>query len=312
MDRPTALPPDIHKNPFSMLQTRYLVLGTYLVASMIVGLGYAFLIQYNILPWDQDDPISMPVFSIAIWSLVVAVVLWAGHEYGLQLSQLFGKKIPQFSLFYAGLLVVSLLIFSMGSFSVVFYLLSLTFPAYAAQILETDLMLGGGNSSYPQLYDALMLFLLVVYAPISEELVFRGILLQRWATKWGVRWGLLWSSVLFGALHLNNPVGLTLFGLVMGLLYLRTRSLWVPVVCHSLNNLAAIGVDQLSKVTMSGPMEAVTVESMQDSWWMGLVLIAISAPVLWRFVQRSWPKKTDGIPYVMNGAVNGVMNGGTE
>jgi len=312
MDRPTALPPDVHSNPFSLLQTRYLVLGTYLIASAIVGFGYAFLGRYNILPWDWEDPISMPILSIGIWAVLVGVILWAGREYGLQLPRLFGRKIPRFSIFYAGLLVLSLLIFSMGSFSVVFYVLSFTFPTYAAQVLESDLMLGGGNSSYPQLYDGLMLFLLVVYAPVAEELIFRGILLQRWAMKWGLRWGLVWSSVLFGGLHFNNPVGLTLFGFVMGLLYLRTRSLWVPILCHSLNNLAAVGVDMLSDVTLSEPVEAVTVESMRQNWWVGLILIVLSAPVLWQFVQQSWPKRMDAIPYVTNGTVTDSLSGGAK
>ncbi|MEL6160680.1 MAG: CPBP family intramembrane glutamic endopeptidase [Cyanobacteria bacterium J06554_11] len=291
-------------NPFLTLQSRYLVLGTYLVASVVVGLGYAYLGQLELLPWRWEDPISMPVLSIAIWTVLVAVIVWASREHGLQLSHLFGLKIPRFSVFYAGLLVVSLLIFSMGCFSVVFYFLSLSFPNYAAQMLETDLMLGGGNSSLPQLYDVLMLFLLLVYAPLVEELVFRGILLQRWGTKWGLRWGLLWSSVLFGILHVNNPLGLTLFGLVMGLLYLRTRSLWVPVLCHGLNNLAAVGIDWLSDLTTAGSEEVVTVAAMQENWWVGLILIGIAAPFLMHFIWRSWPKPQDSIPYLANGTVS--------
>ena len=84
--------------------------------------------------------------------------LWTSWEQGLRFNQLFGRKVPRFSALYAVLLVASLLIFSMGSFSVVFYVLSLGFPDYAAQLLETDLMLGGGNSEYTQLYDGLMYF----------------------------------------------------------------------------------------------------------------------------------------------------------
>ncbi|MEL6853929.1 MAG: hypothetical protein AAFO83_02335 [Cyanobacteria bacterium J06607_13] len=167
-NRPDELPKDLPEehssNPFLTLQSRYLVLGTYLVASVVVGLGYAYLGQLELLPWQWEDPISMPVLSIAIWTVLVVVIVWASREHGLRLGKLFGLKIPRFSAFYAGLLVVSLLIFSMGCFSVVFYFLSLAFPRYAAQMLETDLMLGGGNSSFPQLYDGLMLFLLLVYS----------------------------------------------------------------------------------------------------------------------------------------------------
>ncbi|MGB3292043.1 MAG: CPBP family intramembrane glutamic endopeptidase, partial [Phormidesmis sp.] len=197
-----------------------------------------------------------------------------------------------------GLLVFGLLIFSLGSFSVVFYLLSLGFPDYAARILETNLLLGNGNSRYPQLYDGLMLFLLLVYAPLVEELIFRGILLQRWGAKWGLRWGLGASSLMFGLLHFNNPLGLTLFGLVMGLLYIRTRSLWMPIMCHALNNLAAVGIDGMSRLT--GGTEAYTIEDVQAAWWGGLILMGMSAPFLLRFVWLNWPSAKDKIPYLLN------------
>ena len=287
-------------NPFLTLRSRYLVLGTYVVASLGIGLGYAYLGMRQLLPWDRSDPLSVPVLSIAIWTAVLAVVWREGRRQALKVRHLFGQGMPQFSLPYAAMLVVSALIFSLGSFSVIFYLLSLTFPDYAAQILESDLLGGGQDSQYPQLYNALMLFLLLVYAPVVEELVFRGFLLQRWGAKWGLRWGLIASSVLFGVLHINNPVGLTLFGFVMGLLYLRSRSLWIPIICHSFNNLAAVGIDRLSNWVSSESTEAVTVSSLQESWWTGLILIAISAPFLWQFIKRSWPKSEDKIPYMIN------------
>ena len=287
-------------NPFLILRSRYLVLGAYIVASLGIGFGYSYLGRLQLLPWDQDDPLSVPVLSIAIWTVRLAVVWRESRRQGLQVRWLFGEKMPQFSLPYAVVLVASALTFSLGSFSVVFYFLSLSFPSYATQILESDLLGGGLNSQYPQLYNVLMLFLLLVYAPIVEELVFRGFLLQRWASKWGLRSGLITSSLLFGILHINNPVGLTLFGLVMGLLYVRSRSLWIPIACHSLNNLAAVGIDGLSNWIGGEPSEAVTVTSLQESWWTGLILIAVSTPLLWQFIKRSWPKAGDHIPYLLN------------
>ncbi|MGB7247349.1 MAG: type II CAAX endopeptidase family protein [Phormidesmis sp.] len=295
MDRPN-LP-----NPFLTLQSRYLVLGTYLIASVVLGLAYGILGEASLLPRLEDDPISMPILSIAVWTVLAGIILFVGRTRGVNLRYLFGRvsrQLPHISLPSVGLLIASLLIFSLGSFSVVVYFLSLSFPSYAAKMLESNIMLGGGNSSYPQLYDALMLFLLLLYAPFVEELVFRGILLQRWSAKWGLRWGLVASSMLFGLLHVNNPLGLTLFGLVMGLLYVRSRSLWVPIGCHALNNVAAVGLDGLSKVTSSE--QPLTVTDFQASWWVGLVLIAVSSPFVMRFIWQSWPKRGDEIPYLTN------------
>lgn len=287
-------------NPFASLQSRYLVLGTYLIASVAVGLGYAYLGRYQLLPWPFEDPLSMPILSIAIWLAVVGAILGVGQAQGLKLGLVFGQGSPNFSWPYILLLVLSLLMFSMGSFSVVFYIVSLLAPDQAAKMLETDLVLSGEGSFYPSFYSGLMIFLLVVFAPLVEEFVFRGILLQRWATKWGIRAGVIASSVVFGLLHFSNPVGLTLFGLVMALLYVRTQSLWVPIVCHGLNNLTVVMLDRFSGVSMGEQADGVTIAALQERWWVGLILLAVAFPVLGLFVHRSWPTPKATIPYLLN------------
>ncbi len=312
------------KNPFTTLQSRYWVLGAFLGVSGAVGALYRLLELFSLLPNRQEDAIATPIMTIAVWTLLAGVIGWEGTRQGLRVQPLFGKfwrfwrlsqiKQPKpplpsplkgqhpsqirLSLLHAGLLVMSLLIFSLGSFSIIFYGLSLFFPDYAAQVLDSDLMPGSEESRFPALYDALVIFLLIVYAPLVEELVFRGILLQRWSMKWGLPWGIAASSALFGLLHFNNPLGLMLFGLVMGLLYVRTQSLWVPIICHGLNNLGAVGIDQLAKAT--GGSQIYTLADVQASWWQGLVLIAVSMPLLARFVWKSWPQPGDKIPYLLN------------
>lgn len=284
--------PDLSTNPFSILQSRYLILGTFLLASIATGQIYGYLARWQLLPWPWDDPISQPIFSIAIALVQTAVIIWASRDYKLDLSRLFKPWPKSFSATYTVLLVFSLLLFSMGSFLVVFYPIATVLPDYALGMLRV-----AGKAQYPQTYKALSLFVSLVSAPLVEELVFRGILLQRWATKWGLREGLIVSSVLFGVLHPNNPVGLTMFGLVMGLLYLRTGSLWVPVVCHGLNNLVVAGIGWVTQ-----PTESLSVAATQGNWGWGVLLVVVSAPLLLRFVWRSWPQPKDDIPYLRWGS----------
>ncbi|MGC1309695.1 MAG: type II CAAX endopeptidase family protein [Phormidesmis sp.] len=288
--------PDLPLNPFFNLQSRYLVLGTFLIASFVVGGLYGILESWQIL--SADDPIASVILTIAILTAITGAILWAGQRQGLELGFLFGVGLPRFPMAYAGILVISLLVFSLGISSVSFYLLSLGFPQHVAQLLEDNSLLIGAESGYPQLYNMLTLLLLLVYAPLVEELIFRGFLLQRWSARWGLTWGIVASSVLFGALHWNNPLGLTLFGLVMGLLYVRSRSLWVPIACHSLNNFGAVGINWLSQ--LAAGEQTSTVADIQEMWWIGLILVVGSAPVLALFVWRSWPKPMDQIPYLIN------------
>ena len=290
---------DAAANPFLALRSRYiLALGALLMVVMFAGSVYVVLAERQLVPAVSDDPILTPVSLIVFWTLLAIAIFRLGQQQNLNVRYLFGQNRPQFSVAFGVLLVLSLLLFSLGISATVLYLLSLKFPGYVSQLLASSNILDGDISAYPAVYEMLMLFLVLVYAPLVEEIVFRGILLQRWGQKWGIRSGVIASSVLFGVLHLNNPVGLTLFGLAMALLYVKTQSLWVPIGCHALNNLAAVGIDWLSKVTAGG--QTTTVSDIQELWWISLIPIAVSLPFLVWFVWRSWPHKTEAIPYVAN------------
>lgn len=93
------------------------------------------------------------------------------------------------------------------------------------------------------------LFTVVLVAPFTEELLFRGVLLRGFARRWGVWAGLFLSSALFALFHLNVWQALPAFaaGLLLGWVFLRTGSLWYPVGLHALFNglpllLGAAGV----------------------------------------------------------------------
>lgn len=80
-----------------------------------------------------------------------------------------------------------------------------------------------------------------IFAAISEELVFRGILF-RWIEEFGGSWmALLLTSAFFGAAHLLNPnaspvaaIGIAFeAGVMLGAAYMLTRSLWLPMGIHA-------------------------------------------------------------------------------
>jgi membrane protease YdiL (CAAX protease family) len=85
-----------------------------------------------------------------------------------------------------------------------------------------------------------------LFAAVSEELVFRGILF-RWIEDFGGSWfALLVTSAFFGAAHLHNPnaspiaaIGIAFeAGIMLGAAYMLTRSLWFPMGIHAAWNFA--------------------------------------------------------------------------
>lgn len=87
-------------------------------------------------------------------------------------------------------------------------------------------------------------FLIVIVAPLSEELFFRGFMyagLRRAMPIWPAA---IISGLIFGSLHLGGgnvgvAIQLSVFGVILAYLYERSGSLWAPILAHGLNNTIA-------------------------------------------------------------------------
>jgi len=79
---------------------------------------------------------------------------------------------------------------------------------------------------------------IVVAAPIFEELLFRGIILDGFLKQYSVWKSILWSSFFFGLFHLNpwQFVTAMVLGVFIGWIYHRTRSLLPCMAIHAFAN----------------------------------------------------------------------------
>ncbi|MGG2932635.1 CPBP family intramembrane glutamic endopeptidase [Bacillus pacificus] len=77
----------------------------------------------------------------------------------------------------------------------------------------------------------------VIFAPIVEEIVFRGFLLHRLAYKFGLPAAIVLSSITFGILHIQNVFGAIIIGFVYCVIYVQTESLIAPILIHFIWNL---------------------------------------------------------------------------
>lgn len=91
---------------------------------------------------------------------------------------------------------------------------------------------------------ALSVLLVVVIAPVVEELVFRGVLQQAFETRWGPAPAITLGAALFGAYHFTAWLFVPTFvlGLAAGWLAHARESLWPAIALHALYNLVAVAV----------------------------------------------------------------------
>jgi len=92
---------------------------------------------------------------------------------------------------------------------------------------------------------ASLLFMLLV--GLMEELLFRGYIFQTLLRGIGPLMTLLITSLLFVLFHIDNPnwtllslTNIFLFGVLFGLLYLRSGSLWLPIGLHTAWNFTQV------------------------------------------------------------------------
>ena len=89
----------------------------------------------------------------------------------------------------------------------------------------------------------LNLIMIAVLPAIGEELLFRGVV-QRLLNEWvkNIHVAVIFTAVLFSALHLQfyGFLPRTILGILFGYMFVITRTIWVPVLMHFLNNAAAV------------------------------------------------------------------------
>lgn len=109
---------------------------------------------------------------------------------------------------------------------------------------------------YNTLFIEISLFFLVFYFysnAFLEEFLFRGVIQSKLERALGQKKAIIYQGLLFmlihipvNTFHLSLDGKLLMFfsrfgfqlinGIAFGLIYLKTRNIWVPIVCHYLNN----------------------------------------------------------------------------
>ena len=91
-------------------------------------------------------------------------------------------------------------------------------------------------------------FLIVVAAPLSEEVFFRGFMFGSLRRMLPFAVAAVIPSAIWGVFHYTGPeswgvvLQLTIFGLALSWLYERTGSLWPPIALHVFNNALAFAI----------------------------------------------------------------------
>jgi membrane protease YdiL (CAAX protease family) len=98
------------------------------------------------------------------------------------------------------------------------------------------------TNTAPGLWVVVLILIVVVGAPIVEEIVYRGAVQSHLQRTAGTTAALLGTAVLFAAIHMSfiEFPGLFAFALVLGYTRLRSDTLGLPIVTHMAFNAAGL------------------------------------------------------------------------
>ncbi len=286
-------------NPFTVIKARE-VIYVYVIANVLGGavvLGLSRLTGIG-----GKDPVWTAIAYGLTMGALAGWLLWRLRSTGADLPAFFGKLPKKMRWGRLLGLTIAALVTSMGAFLLLAYLWYVLHPDSVRFLLGRMQQLQGAlrpaTSVMPDLSRVLLFVTLIIAAPLCEELIFRGILLQRWATKWNPPIALILTSTLFGILHVNF-IGAGILGLVAGVLYYQTKSLWTPIALHAINNTIA----SLSLLRSDAPQRnpgSDQLETVFGQGWIGIVLLMMALPWIIRFVAKNWPRQDALTPYEAN------------
>lgn len=206
---------------------------------LIVGMVIASFAGISVLPDVRlfDDPVYALVFLLLSIALILPVVYGTAALVQRRrpgtLSSVAGRLRWGWLAWCAGIAVLALLLGQaamIGAFAI------------TGEDLSGLLAWAGWGRFLPGL---LVILLLVPFQAATEEYIFRGWLIQAFgATLRSPVYGIVLGSLLFMSLHGYTGAGMLdvfSFGVVMGLLTVRTGGLEAAVAMHVANNLFAFG-----------------------------------------------------------------------
>ncbi len=211
-------------------------IGVYFAASLIVGMVFAFVIAFKIVLGGQElalDEYTSLIYSYSGIILVAQQVISLAAT--LPIFLVHRKYISKPEKKNTASSVLLGVMFVLGCCAVISIIQSLIFSLFSIN----DMAWAETQEILVSMSFLLQIISTVILAPIVEELMFRGMIMNRLMSVFPKWVSVAVSALAFGVFHLNLTQGVfaTLVGLVIGFIYLKTRSISVCILAHAANNL---------------------------------------------------------------------------
>jgi membrane protease YdiL (CAAX protease family) len=264
------------------------VRGRILLSQLLLSIALGAFVAYGLIPLvtgrSLPETLALGVAGAIGYGSLFAFLQWPLRRSGSDFRGVLGPWPDRSTVRWTLLTGAGLLALSVAATYALFVPLAFVAPEFVSYWLFEDLPeLFWTSGEYRWLGNALNLVLLVVMAPVVEELLFRGLLLPAWTARMGQSAAVVLSSLAFALLHVDW-LGSFIFSAVLSVVFLRTGRLWLPILIHAANN-ALVWVLNIAGLAL-GWQWSNTLEDLQNTWWYGPIALAVGLPLLIALLRR--------------------------
>ncbi len=132
------------------------------------------------------------------------------------------------------------------------------------------------------------LFTLVIVAPLTEELLFRGLILRGFLSHYSIHKAVAVSGLMFGLFHLNpwQFLGAAVLGGVFAWWFVRTRSLLPCLFGHALNNGLPLLLLAMPQLQIPGYSTEVTTPVEFQPLWFNFLGLVLAGAGIWQLKNK--------------------------
>jgi membrane protease YdiL (CAAX protease family) len=219
------------------------------VIGMLAWVGFAVIASQFIVGYPMLWILGKPTFSLPIWTTVYSMLVYVVTAFLVVIFPKFIKD--KWATKKEELGLIELPTFTDIGIAILGFVATILISGIALMILQSMHLVDGGqaqNVGYSHLntgFDRAIAFLaLVVVTPFFEELIFRGWLYDKLKKKVPVKAAIILVSILFGALHGQWNVGITvgIMSVIMCIERELTGTIYAGILTHMIKNGVAFGL----------------------------------------------------------------------
>ncbi len=221
------------------------IIITIIIAFGLLGISLLAMDAYNVkesIEGSEHKSLYLLLIFVLQWVLIAVpllVLTWV--KYNLNFKNFGINKVSFWNVIK--LVFLGYLLFLGITFIINLIILYTDFRIPGYQIQERVLPLFGDNLVSLIISGVLI----VIVAPIIEEVFFRGFLLRTLSNKMGIFYGSIFAALIFALLHLqpNSIIPIFILGLIINSLVIKSKSIIPAIVFHVFNNAVAFTIELL-------------------------------------------------------------------